>query len=115
MNEEYHEHCAVVDWLLRQYPDTLMTIAPNGIKLTMMQAVRFKMMGYKAGTPDILIFEPRGKYHGLFVEMKREKKGVVSDKQKEFLQRANDRRYYSVVCNGFESAKNVIDSYFKLK
>lgn len=112
MNEEYHEHCVVVDYILRQYPDTLMTIAPNGIKLTMMQGVRFKRMGYRAGTPDILIFEPKGKWHGLFLEMKREKGGVVSEHQKEFLKRANERGYYAVVCRGFDEAKKVIDEYF---
>ena len=115
MNPEFHEQCAVVDWLLRQYPDTLMTIAPNGIQLTMLQGVRFKRMGYLAGTADILIFEPRGRYHGLFIEMKRPKGGVVSDKQKEFLQRANERGYYAVVCCGFEEAKKVIDDYFSLQ
>jgi hypothetical protein len=111
VNEEYHEHCAVVEYLLRQYPDTLLTIAPNGIKLTMMQAVRFKRMGYSAGTPDILIFEPKGKWHGLLIEMKREKGGQVSEHQKEWLQKANDRRYYAVVCKGFTEAKNMIDDY----
>jgi|26BtaG_2_1085354.scaffolds.fasta_scaffold04862_3 hypothetical protein len=113
LREEYHEHCAVIEYLRITHPGILLTIAPNGIKLTLNQGTKFKQMGYTAGTPDILIFEPRGEYHGLFIEMKRDKGGTPSRHQLKWLSRANNRGYKAKICYGFYEAKAVIDRYFK--
>ncbi len=40
------------------------------MKLGKRVAGRFKAMGYWAGTPDIMIFEPRWEFHGMFLELK---------------------------------------------
>jgi len=40
------------------------------IKLNIQAATRMKQQGYQKGTPDILILEPRGIFHGLAVELK---------------------------------------------
>src|SRR4030042_4002082 len=85
---EYDEHCAVIEYLRVRYPYIRLTIAPNGLKLPSPQAMKFKRMGYTAGTPDLLIFEPRGNYNGLLIEMKREHGGQVSPAQREWIGRA---------------------------
>ena len=113
LRNEYHEHIAVIEYLRVILPDILLTIAPNGIKLTMRQGKMFKAMGYVPGTFDILIFEPRGEYHGLHIEMKRETGGVVSPAQKLWRARAIARGYKAEACEGFYDAKIVIDNYFK--
>lgn len=113
LRTEYHEQKAVIEYLRIKYPEILLTIAPNGIKMTIGQAKKFKAMGYTSGTPDILIFEPRGIYKGLFLEMKKEKGGRVSENQKKWLKKANDRGYCAMVCYGFGEAQRMIESYFR--
>lgn len=48
----------------------LYTASMVGVFLPIRYAVMRKRMGVKSGVPDILIFEPHGKYHGLFIELK---------------------------------------------
>src|SRR4030043_144397 len=109
---EYDEHCAVIGYRRVRFPYILLTIAPNGLKLSMPQAMKFKRMGYTAGTPDLLIFEPRGNYNGLLIEMKREHGGQVSPAQRERIGRAAKRGYCTAICNGFDEAREAIERYF---
>ena len=77
---EFEIQKAICDYLELQYPKVLFlsdTIA--SIKLTIPQQVRNKSIqkeGFKC--PDLLILEPRGKYAGLFIEIK-----VVTPYKKE--------------------------------
>lgn len=72
-----------------------------------------KAMGYRAGTPDILILEPHGPYHGLFIEIKTEE-GTLSPFQKEFILLANGRGYKAEVCYGYKDACEVLEDYLSL-
>ncbi len=54
---------------------------PNGGKRNAMEGVKFKRMGVKAGVPDICIPLARKGYHGLYIELKRQKGGVLSESQ----------------------------------
>ena len=65
------------------------------------------------GVSDLLIFEPKGGYCGLFIELKRDKKCYPSAEQKLFLSNATERGYYAVCAKGFEQCKEFIDNYFK--
>ena len=112
-NEEYHIQVAVVQWLRVQYPNALFTISPSGMKLPIGVAVKLKRMGYVAGTPDIMILEPRGGFHGLFVELKAPA-GRMTPEQKCFLEELNKRGYLATVCFGFDEAMSTITSYMKL-
>jgi hypothetical protein len=78
----------------------------------MITAINMKRMGYVAGTPDLLVFEPRARYSGLMIEMKGPK-GKVSPAQAEFIEALGKRGYKAVVCFGFQSAQREIDAYFK--
>ena len=69
-NAEYYEQVAIINYIKYKYPDIIFTIAPNGMRLPIGVAVKLKKMGYSKGTPDIMIFEPNKKYHGLFIELK---------------------------------------------
>jgi hypothetical protein len=112
MNEEYHIQVALVQWLKTAYPKALFTIAPNGMKLSIGSAVKLKRMGYSKGTPDIMIFEPRHGYHGLFIELKT-KTGQISPEQKIWNTSLEWRGYRSIFCYSFEEAVNEIDFYLK--
>lgn len=70
-------------------------------------------MGLLKGWPDLFFAEPRGKYHGLFVELKQEK-GSLSEAQRSILEELTDRGYLCRVCYSADSAILVIKEYMKL-
>ena len=57
-----------------------------------------------------MICEPRGKWHGCFVEMKTET-GVLSEGQIWFLSQVEQREYYTIVAHGYEQAVEMIGYY----
>lgn len=70
-----------------------------------------KLQGMKAGVPDICLPVARGKYHALYIEMKRAKGGRVSDAQKWWIEHLNAAGNLAVVCHGFDEAKSVLLKY----
>lgn len=113
--KEENEQAAVVAFLRERYPDALFTIAPNGMKLPPSVAIKIHNMGYRAGTPDIMIFEKRGGYGALFVEMKTTRGGTVSPAQKAFREALLARGYQSVICAGAGAARLTITEYMEAK
>lgn len=122
---ETHEQILVAAWLRQM--GIFFTIAPAGLRLPPSVGKRLKDMGYRAGSPDLLIFES-GKshwttdYHGLFIEMKRPAlpqfgitAGVQSQEQKTFHAIADRRGYKYIVCWGYEEAKMEICKYLGIK
>ena len=104
---------AVVNYLKMQYPKALFTATMGGqYQKHHSQRRRAKATGYLKGVSDLLIFEPKGGYCGLFIELKRDKKCYPSAEQKLFLSNATQRGYYAVCAKGFEQCKEIIDKYF---
>ncbi len=96
-----------------------------GIKLTKGMAMRQKMQKSDHAYPDIIIFEPRGQFHGLFVELKRDhdalfnkngtfKKSEHIDDQQICHDELRERGYFVEFACGFDEAKNLIDNYLKI-
>lgn len=112
--EESEIQMAVVRWLKLNHPTVLFSSALGGIKTTMGQAVKLKRLGYVRGLPDLLIFEPRGGFHGLMLELKTPS-GQVSVFQKEFLKNLHDRGYRGWVSFSYEDAVIVIEDYLSGK
>jgi len=71
-----------------------------------------KATGYKSGFPDIFIYEPKGDYHGLAIELK-VKGNYASQNQKKVLSILSKRGYRAEVCTGFDNAIAVIDEYLE--
>lgn len=86
---------------------------PNGGKRGKAEAARFKAEGVKAGVPDVVLPVARGTWHGLYVEMKRQRGGVVSADQKGWLAALEEQGYKAVVCKGWEAAAEAIMAYLK--
>lgn len=94
----------------------------SGFKQSMYSAAKAKRLGHNSGFPDVMIFEPRRGFHGLFIELKKfgfqvfKKNGSLRDehikKQNDVIQTLLSKNYYSIFCCGFEQAKDVIDWYF---
>ena len=69
--------------------------------------------GYKSGFPDLFIYEPKGEYSGLAIELK-VKGNYASPNQKKVLSILSERGYLSELCTGFDDAIKVIDEYMGL-
>jgi hypothetical protein len=97
----------------------------SGIKLTPGQAARQKHLQSGRGWPDMLIAEPRGRFHGLFVEIKAEgarthrSDGTPASEhvaeQEALLKALSDRGYMAVMAHGFEACRAVVDNYLSLE
>ncbi len=123
-HQEYELQKAICHYLSLQYGNVLyLSDTVASVKLTLPQAARNKAIqkhGFKC--PDLIILEPRGKYSGLFLELKIEtpfKKdgGVKSNDhikgQWKTIQDLKDRGYDAYFVWSFEMAKQVIDQYLK--
>lgn len=81
----------------------------QGNKLSIKQGALFKSLGYKKGFPDIFIYEPRGKYHGMAIELKASG-GKITTEQLEWSEKLTSKGYYSVIMKPkFKTNAEVID------
>lgn len=86
---------------------------PNGGSRGKVEAARFKAEGVKAGVPDLFLPVARGKYHGLFIEMKRIKGGRASDEQKAWIAALQKQWYVADICRGWKEAADLITWYLE--
>ena len=115
MPKEGQEQAALMSWAQMQswrWPElALLFHIPNGGGRSKAEAGRFKAEGVKAGVPDLFLPVSRDGYHGLFIELKRQAGGRVSDEQKEWIQELRDQGYRVEVCKGWEAAAGVLKNY----
>lgn len=114
---EATEQATLIQWCNLNkcvYPELgLIFHVPNGGQRNKTEARRLKAEGVKAGVPDLFLPVARGKFHGLFIEMKYGN-NKATPKQREWIIELNNQGYYAVVCNGFEEAKVTIETYIKM-
>ncbi|MDO5397449.1 MAG: VRR-NUC domain-containing protein [bacterium] len=116
MSRQYEaaEQSTLIDWSLRcrgKYPELgLLFHIPNGGSRNRAEAVHLKRQGVKAGVPDLFLPTARGKYHGLFIEMKYGK-NKPTNAQREWMAALNEQGYLAVVCYGFDDARDTIERY----
>jgi hypothetical protein len=72
-----------------------------------------KAQGLKPGIPDVCIAYPIGRYHGAYIEMKRDGKAKVSSEQGTWLTILNQMGYYAVVAPGLDSAIECTKIYLR--
>lgn len=92
----------------------LMFAIPNGGYKTKDVARGQKFQGVKKGVPDMFIPIPRGKFHGLFIELKRLKKYVISEEQEWWIEKLNKQGYLAKFCFGSQDAIRTIENYLAL-
>lgn len=83
-------------------------------------ALRNKKLGYKKGVPDIFLPLPKGKYYGLFIEIKKDdnsknKRSYHTRRQRNWCLYLNRLNYLAVMTVGLEETKKVISEYLELK
>jgi hypothetical protein len=105
------------------YPNVIYRIDfAAGMKMSIGQAMKQKRLQHSRAYPDIFIAEPRGKYHGLFIELKkslsvlRKKDGdLIKDRhvieQKEMLDSLQERGYRAIFTYGYHNTVANINEY----
>lgn len=97
-------------WLNPRLRDLLIAI-PNGGKRNYTVAAKLKAEGVVSGVPDLFFAYPSGQWHGLFVEMKNGKAGVVSEHQKRMMMILTQHGYKCVVCHTRDEFFNALHEY----
>lgn len=114
---EDEEQIMVMKWAelqMGRWPDLQWLFhIPNGGKRRKTEAARFKAMGVKAGVPDLFLPVPIGRYHGLFVEMKRREGGKLSEDQKDWIEGLSENGYCVHRCDGWQEAVRVLEDYLR--
>lgn len=97
-----------------QYPEleSLYHI-PNGGTRNKIEAANLKRQGVKAGVPDIHLPVARGKFHGLYIELKAGNNKPTKE-QKEWISRLRRQGYAAEVCVGWLQAAELIEKYLKM-
>lgn len=103
---------------IKHFPNT--HAIPNGVFLKDRNSAfaimaKQKREGLLKGMPDIFIPYPRNGWHGLYIEMKKESGGQLSDQQAFIISGLKAEGYRVEVCRGFAEAKKVIDDYSEAK
>ena len=89
----------------------LLYAIPNGGTRAIKTAIALKAQGVKSGVPDMCLPVARGGYHGLYIELKRQKGGTVSETQKSWITALNTQGYKAIICHGAEEAIGTIKEY----
>lgn len=118
LSEDKHQEY-VIKWsqqpsIRQKYPCLkLLYHIGNERKCSPAEGARLKRLGVKPGVPDLHLPVSRGKYHGLYIEMKNED-GKTSDKQDWWIEELSTEGYFCEVCHGWESAVRVLEWYLCL-
>lgn len=91
----------------------LLFAIPNGGTRNIKEAQQLKNQGVVSGVPDLFLAIPKGIYHGLFIEMKRDSKCKLSDNQAEMIELLKSQGYAVEVCLGFSEAVEAFHKYMK--
>lgn len=123
---ETNLHIRIAYYIRHNYPDVIFTSESSGIKLTIGQAVLQKKMRSGRALPDLMVFEPRRGYNGMFLEIKKDgvniykKNGEIKrdkhlQEQEEVLARLTEKGYFAKFVVGYDNAIALIDYYLENK
>lgn len=125
MKPEYSVCKSVSEYLKLQYPKAEFHWDMSGIHTSLSQARMASAIQKRRGFSDLFVMEPRGSYHGLFIEVKADgvrlfkRDGITGTtphiiEQNEFLELMIRRGYYATFACGFDACKKAIDEYMRL-
>ena len=112
--EDVEQQCLMrwAEYQSGKYPQlALLYHIPNGGKRGKAEAGRFRAMGVKSGVPDLCLPVPAGKWHGLYIELKRQAGGRVEGNQEKWIQCLLAQGYAVEVARGWEAAQKIILDY----
>lgn len=114
--DEHAEQAALCRWWAmyarsRRLPESLLFAIPNGGRRDAVTGARLKAEGVRAGAPDMFLAVPRKNAPGLFLELKKQKGGRVSENQKTMHEALSQAGYPVCVCRGWDEARREIEKY----
>lgn len=112
-DEEHRLQCACVRWFRYAYPHHLLYAVPNGGQRSVVTAAKLKAEGVVAGVPDLFLAVPKGEAHGLYIEMKNGRKGVVSEVQRSVMAMLEAQGYRCAVCRSFDDFREAVEEYLR--
>lgn len=114
---EHDEQAQLVSMVEAVFPavSALLFAIPNGANKSPVARLRFKAEGLRPGVPDMFLAYPAGRWHGLFLEMKRRRGGVISPEQKAYIEALRAQGYRAEVCRGCDEALEVLRDYLSAK
>ena len=98
-----------VKWFRQTYTGVRIFAIPNGGYRSKSLAMKLKAEGVAKGVPDLFVPEM-----ALWIEMKREKGGVVSPEQRDWMDYLKNIGYHTMVCRGLEDAKRQVVEFSQL-
>lgn len=116
---EYQEQVALVQWMsyhpiVRDY----FCKNTNEGKRTPLQGRQLKQLGLRPGVSDLFIYYPTKTFHGLWLEVKRNKRYSPSERrtdtwkaQQLFLETVKNVGFAGETCYGFEDGKRIVETY----
>lgn len=110
---EDDEQIAFVNWFKLKYKDYLIFSIPNGGSRNKIEASKLKKTGVTAGIPDLIILMPNKEI--LFIEMKRQKGGILSPVQKTIIKIIEKLGFKVLIGYGFLDAKSKFEEYLLQK
>lgn len=119
MSEAKHQSF-VIKWteqpsIRSQWPELkLLYHIPNGGTRDPVEAKHMKEQGVKRGVPDLHLPVARGRYHGLYIEMKTDS-GHTTPDQDWWGEQLHAQGYACVVCHGWEAAVDTLRWYLTLR
>jgi VRR-NUC domain len=116
-SSEYAEQVALFEWVTWQHvahPELrLLFHIPNGEKRPARTGARLRASGVRAGVPDLCLPVARGRYHGLFCELK-SRHGRCSHAQRDWIAALQDEGYWAGVVRGWDEVRGLLLAYLAL-
>jgi hypothetical protein len=113
----------LANYLKLQYPDVIYHFDLSGTNNPSPSSRAYFSRVNGRGFPDLFIYKPRGMYHGLAIELKKNGTRLAKingdwttphiAEQAETLLQLNEQGYCARFATGFEKAKKEIDWYLK--
>lgn len=117
MIESQHQ-AALIKWAECYKEAKYLFAIPNGTHIKSHAGrAKAKREGLKSGVPDLFLPVAKQGFHGLFIELKKPKDstpaGKASKNQLQWQINLNEQGYMAVICVGWDSARETIESYLK--
>lgn len=114
-DEEHRLQCACVNWFRLQYPAhaTALFAVPNGGRRDRVSGAKLKAEGVLPGVSDLILLLPRGRHHGLLIEMKTER-GKQSQAQRDWQRDMVHRGYKYLVIRSIDEFIDMVTDYLLL-
>ncbi len=88
---------------------------PNESKRSQAYGAKMKRMGLRKGFPDLFLPMARKGFHGLFIELKRDRHSPPTKEQLGWIDKLNKEGYRAVICHGIDETIAEIKDYTGIK